>query len=122
MPPESPERNQEAKELAKEYYLPDSAEAIPIKKNCVGLAYTKFADKITCESDLIAAVRRKAPIRAGASITTEPPKRKIGAANNVLVYSFWLYNKTSGLLRAHKRHAKVKYLDIGQPRTHDAGG
>ena len=80
------------------------------------------ADKITCESDLIAAVRRKAPIRAGGEYYHGTTKEKIGAANNVLVYSFWLYNKTSGLLRAHKRHAKVKYLDIGQPRTHDAGG
>lgn len=119
---ESPERNQEAKELAKEYYLPGFGGSDSHKENCVGLAYTKFADKITCESDLIAAVRRKAPIRAGGEYYHGTTKEKIGAANNVLVYSFWLYNKTSGLLRAHKRHAKVKYLDIGQPRTHDAGG
>ena len=111
---EPPERNQEAKNLAREYYLPGFGGSDSHKENCVGLAYTEFRMPITCESDLIAAVRKKAPMKAGGEYYHGTTKEKIGAVNHVLVYSFWLYNKATALLRTHKRHVKARYLEVGR--------
>ena len=58
---ETPESNRAAKELAREYYLPGFGGSDSHKEKCVGLAYTEFADLITCESDLIRAVKKKSP-------------------------------------------------------------
>ena len=38
-------------------------------RQSVGMAYTKFADKITTETQLIKAVKKKPPSEAGAIIT-----------------------------------------------------
>ena len=111
---ESPERNQAAKELAMEYYLPGFGGSDSHKENCVGTAYTEFADPITCESDLIAAVKKKAPMKAGGEYYHGTTKERIGGVNHLLVYSFWLYNKTAGLFRMHKRHVKANYLEIAR--------
>lgn len=77
------------------------------------MAYTRFSDKVTCESDLIALVKKKAPIKAGGEYYHGTTKEKIGRVNRLLVYSFWLYNKTAGIFRTHKRHVKAQHLDMG---------
>ncbi len=83
-------------------------------RQSVGMAYTKFADKITTETQLIKAVKEKAPIRSGGDYYRGTTKEKIGKINSLLVYSFWLYNKTAGLMRVRKRHNKAKYLVLNK--------
>jgi len=111
---ESPESNRAARELARQYYLPGFGGSDSHKEDCVGVAYTKFSDPITCESELIAAVKKKAPMKAGGEYYHGTTREKIGVASHVLVYSFWLYNKTAALLRTHRRHVKERYLDLSQ--------
>ncbi len=119
---ETPESNRAAKELARKYYLPGFGGSDSHKEKCVGLAYTEFADVITCESDLIRAVKKKAPVKAGGEYYHGTTKEKIGAAHHVLVYSFWFYNKLSALLRAHKRHVRTKYLELGKFSRESSSG
>lgn len=111
---EPPESNQAARELARAYYLPGFGGSDSHRESCLGLGYTEFKKPITCESDLIEAVKRKAPVRAGGQYYHGTTKEKIGAVNNVLVYSFWLYNLVTALFRTHKRHVKGRYLELGR--------
>jgi hypothetical protein len=80
----------------------------------VGTAYTQFVNPITCESELIREVKKKAPIKAGGEYYKGTTKEKIGPVNHVLVYSFWVYNKMSGLLRTHKRYVKAGFTEFGK--------
>ena len=63
--------------------------------------------KIENETDLIRAVRENVPIKASGSYYTRTTKQKIGKLNNVLVYSFWFYNKGLALLKKRKRRAEL---------------
>jgi predicted metal-dependent phosphoesterase TrpH len=111
---ESAERNQAARELAREYFLPGFGGSDSHKEECVGTAYTQFVNPITCESELIREVKKKAPIKAGGEYYKGTTKEKIGPVNHVLVYSFWVYNKMSGLLRTHKRYVKAGFTEFGK--------
>lgn len=109
---ETPQSNRAAKELARAYFLPGFGGSDSHKEDCVGTAYAEFADPISSESDLIALVKRKAPIKTGGVYYHGTTKEKIGKVNNLLVYSFWIYNKMAGLARLRKRHQKEKYLSL----------
>lgn len=109
---ETLQSNRQAAALAAQYGLPGFGGSDAHKPDCAGLAYTEFETPITCESDLIAAVRAKACIRGGGSIYHGTTKERIGKMNDLLVYSFWLYNKTAGLMRYHKRHLELASCGI----------
>lgn len=111
---ESPESNRQARELAAEYFLPGTGGSDSHKSECVGMAYTEFKDDITCESELIKLITKKAPLTCGGEYYKGTTKEKIGRMNHVLVYSFWLYNKMAGLLKVRKRHTRAKYLILSK--------
>lgn len=101
---EAPESNRKAAALAKEHSLPCFGGSDAHKADCAGLACTEIATAIGCESDLIAAVKSDAPIFASGTYYRGTTKERIGKMNDLLVYSFWIYNKFAGLLRSYKRH------------------
>ncbi|MBD5460520.1 MAG: PHP domain-containing protein [Lachnospiraceae bacterium] len=101
---EAEHSNRQAAALAAKYNLPGFGGSDAHKTDCAGFGFTEFETPITCESELIAAVRAKACIRSGGTLYHGTTKEKIGRANDLLVYSFWLYNKTAGLMRCHQRH------------------
>ena len=111
---ETPESNAQAKALAKEYFLPGFGGSDSHRTDCVGMAYSKFSDRITSEEDLIAAVKRKAPIKSRGDYYHGTTKEKMGKMNGLLVYSFWLYNKTAGLMKVRKRRGQSKYMKINK--------
>ncbi|WP_341457066.1 hypothetical protein [Lactonifactor longoviformis] len=74
----------------------------------MGKAYTEVPDEVKSESDLIACVMKDTPFKVGGSYYNKTTKEKMGKANKVLVYSFWVYNKVAGLSKAHKRNEKLK--------------
>ena len=102
---EPEESNREAMKLTMKYKKPGIGGSDAHKLDCVSLAYTELPERITCETELISLIRRKAPIGVGGTIygTT---KDKIGKVNKLLVYSFWFYNKGGELLKRHKRKLK----------------
>lgn len=109
---ENEERNQKAKETARKYFLVGFGGSDSHKEDCIGTAYTEFHQPVTTESELIAQVKKKAPIRAGGTYYHGTTKERIGKMNDVLLYSFWVYNKVAGLTKVTKRRKQAKYLPI----------
>lgn len=114
---EAEHSNRQAAALASKYNLPAFGGSDAHKADCAGFGYTEFETPITCESELIAAVRAKACVRSGGILYHGTTKEKIGRANDFLVYSFWLYNKTAGLMRCHKRHLALTSCGVSVRNT-----
>lgn len=108
---EAPESNQRAEAIAYLWKLPGFGGSDSHKADCVGMAYTEIDAEITCESDLIAAVKAKAAIRSGGSYYEKTTKARIGKMNTLLIYSFWVYNKTAALLRYYRRRIALATCD-----------
>ena len=70
------------------------------------------SEPIHTESDLIEQVKRRAPIKAGGTYYHGTTKEKIGKANDLLLYSFWVYNKVAGFAKYNKRRKQRKYLPL----------
>ncbi len=104
---ESEISNYKAKSLAHKYHKPVFGGSDSHRLNCVGLGHTLIDADIQNENDLIYAVKKGAKIKAGGTYYTKTTKQKIGKLNNVLVYSFWFYNKGLALLKKHKRKQEL---------------
>lgn len=111
---ESELSNHKAKVLAHKYNKPCFGGSDSHRTDCVGLGYTEIDAKIENETDLIRAVRENVSIKASGSYYTRTTKQKIGKLNNVLVYSFWFYNKGLALLKKRKRKSELLKTDYMQ--------
>lgn len=111
---ENAERNIQARQLANTYNKPGFGGSDSHKAECIGTAYTRLPRHITKESELIALVKEKAAITYGGSIYRGTTKEKIGKANDVLLYSFWVYNKVLGISKLRKRRKQSRYLNVGR--------
>lgn len=109
---ENEERNRKAAEAARKYSLSGFGGSDSHKENCIGTACTEFKETVKSESDLIALVKKGTPICAGGTYYHGTTKEKIGRVNDVLLYSFWIYNKAAGFLKVRKRVKQAKYLPI----------
>lgn len=105
---EPPAANEAAAELASRNRLPGFGGSDSHKPDCVGSAYTEVPDDILTESDLIRYIRKKRPVSCGGVYYHGTTRERIGSLNNILVYSFWVYNKAAGLRRYHKRRLAFK--------------
>lgn len=105
---ESQESNQKALELANKYHLCTFGGSDSHFADCVGTAYTILPEDIRKESELITAVKNRAPMTASGVYFRGTVKYKIGPFNHVLVEGFWLYNHFAALARAHKRRTALK--------------
>ena len=103
---ESPESNEGAMKLAVKYQKPGVGGSDAHRPDCVGMAYTELPEPVTCETELIALIRKKENIKAGGSNYNKTTKDKMGKANKLLVYSFWFYNKGGELAKRYKRRKK----------------
>ncbi len=104
---ESPESNRAALELAARFDKPGTGGSDSHRENCTGFGYTLIDADIRNETDLIHAIRSDVSITADGRRYLHTTKQKIGKANDLLVYSFWFYNKFSALFRRHKRKLEL---------------
>lgn len=111
---EEPESNEKAEMIAKEYDKPVFGGSDAHKLDCIGLAWTEFAAPVTCESDLIRLVksRGRQACSCGGDYYEGTTKKKIGAANHLLVEGFWVYNRLASLYRHRGRRRELKKLYI----------
>ena len=63
---------------------------------------------MTCETELISLIHKKAAFETGGTLYGRTTKEKIGKINKVLVYSFWVYNKSGELLKRRGRNKKME--------------
>lgn len=103
---ESEESNAGAKKLAQKYKKPGIGGSDAHKIECVGMAYTILPERVTCENELIALIRKKVPIEANGSLYGKTVKEKMGKVSKLYSYSFWLYNKGGELAKRRKRKLK----------------
>lgn len=111
---EPAQANMLARKAAVELKVPGFGGSDSHRMDCVGTAYTRFSKKIEKESDLISLVKEKAPIQCGGSLYRGTTREKIGKMHNVLLYSFWVYNKVAGYSKIHKRRGESRYLPISR--------
>lgn len=104
---EDADSNMRAMALAKKYNLPCFGGSDSHKEDCAGLGYTVLQEDITCETDLINYIRAGKKTMIGGRHYAHTTKAKLGRANDVLVYSFWIYNKFLALLRRKARNFEL---------------
>lgn len=104
---ETPESNKAAADLAKRFGKPGIGGSDSHKENCTGLGYTIIDADIKTETDLIHALRSDVSVVSGGEYYHFTTKQKIGKANDLLVYSFWFYNKLLALYRRRRRRLQL---------------
>ena len=105
---ESKESNDGAIRLAKKYGKVTTGGSDSHRPGCVGRAYTILPEDVTCETELIELIHKKSKFDVGGVFYDKTTKDRIGKVNKVLVYSFWVYNKSGELIRRHGRNNKSK--------------
>lgn len=111
---EPEESNANALKLSKKYKKPGLGGSDAHKLDCVGLGYTVLPEDVTCESELIRLIKEKADIQTGGTLYGKTTKDKMGKADKILTYSFWLYNMGGALLKTRKRKHTGKKEELGQ--------
>lgn len=101
------ESNEKAAKLAYKYNKPgiggsDAHNPIP-----AGMGYTEIPEWVSCETELITLIRRKVPFEAGGILYNKTLKDKLGKANKILVYSFWVYNRAGEFIKRRQRKRKA---------------
>lgn len=111
---ESHESNARAMEIADEYETPVFGGSDAHKPDCAGLGFTDFCGEISKESDLINLVKElgRDSCVCGGQYYAHTTKSRIGKVNNVLVESFWLYNRLGSMMRYRKRKRELGKLYI----------
>ena len=104
------EANESAEALAQQYHIPGTGGSDSHKPDCIGLAYTDIHAEITCESDLIRCIHEQAVFTCGGSHYPGTTRDHLGAAYDLLLRLFWLYNKFSNFLRRSKRELEIEAL------------
>ncbi len=102
------ESNEKAARLAYKYGKPGIAGSDAHNPIAAGMAYTELPERVTCETELIALIRRKVPMEVGGCLYNKTLKDKLGKANKILVYSFWAYNRAGELVKRRQRKRKAQ--------------
>ena len=109
---EPAEKNILARYMANKYNNPGFGGSDSHRLDCVGTAFTRLPERVTKESELIALVRKKKTIKYGGRIYKGTTKEKIGKVNDVLLYSFWVYNKVLCVSQGIRRRGQKRYLNV----------
>lgn len=104
---EDADSNMRAMQLASRYHLPCFGGSDSHKAACVGFGYTILQEHITTETELIDYIKAGKTTVIGGRHYEHTTKDKLGRINNVLVYSFWVYNRISALFRRKARNLEL---------------
>ncbi len=100
------ESNEKAAKLAYKYNKIGIGGSDAHNPNSAGMAYTELPEPVTCEMELIELIRKKTQFEVGGMLYNKTLKDRLGKANKILVYSFWIYNKTGALIKRRARKRK----------------
>lgn len=104
---EDADSNHRAMMLAARYQLPCFGGSDSHKADCAGFGYTIFQNPILSETDLINYVLSGRPTRVGGRHYEHTTKSRLGRMNDLLVYSFWVYNRFLALTRRKARNLEL---------------
>ena len=103
---ESLESNEKAAKMAYKYNKPGIGGSDAHNPIVAGMGYTKLPERVTCETELITLIRKKVPFEVGGILYNNTLKDRLGKANKILVYSFWVYNRAGELIKRRQRKRK----------------
>ncbi|MCC8017967.1 MAG: PHP domain-containing protein [Lachnospiraceae bacterium] len=106
----SPEANRRAAALAEQYGLPGTGGSDAHRLDCIGLAFTDFAEPVCSESDLIRCLRSRLVTDCGGSHYPETTRDHLGAMYDLLLRLYYLYSKIGNSFRRTRREGEVIYL------------
>ena len=109
---ESQESNDAARKLAEHFMKPGFGGSDSHRYDCIGTAYTELPREIRRESDLIRYIQSGGEVSCGGALYNKTTKDKMGKWHQILVQSFYLYNRTASLYRKHKRKKELKKLHV----------
>lgn len=109
---ESMESNRAAAQLAKRFDKPGIGGSDSHKALCAGMGYTAIDADITDETSLIHALRSETAVSSGGEQYMFTTKQRIGRVNDILIYSFWFYNKFLALYKRHKRKTELRINNL----------
>ncbi len=104
---EDADSNMRAMAIADKFGLPCFGGSDSHKADCAGLGYTILEEDITSETDLINYILSGKTTLVGGRHYAHTTKEKLGKINNVLIYCFWIYNKTLSRLRRKARNLEL---------------
>lgn len=105
---EDSQANNYAKTLAAKYHLPEIGGSDSHKSDSLGFGYTILQKNVSNETELIQYIKSGSPVISGGNRYFHTTKQKLGKANDILVYSFWFYNKFMALFRSKPRKKELK--------------
>ena len=104
------ENNKLAKTLAQKYKKPETAGSDAHSAVRVGTAYSVFEQPVTCNNDLIRLILKKEKIRAVGKVYDKLLKHRMFALKMVIIWGYWIYNKTGMVLYTYARHKEMKHM------------
>lgn len=104
---EDSQANDYARTLAEKYHLPEIGGSDSHKKDSLGFGYTILQKNVANETELIQYIKSGRPVTSGGVHYFHTIKQRIGRANDILVYSFWFYNKFMALFRSKPRKTEL---------------
>lgn len=111
---ESPASNYLAQKLAEFWSKPCTGGSDSHSEECIGKGYTDFAVNITCNNDLIDAVRQHQIIGVGGTARSDSLRSRI-KNHTVSVWAFRTYNRVLGLLFSVRRRSRLNKLPVNLP-------
>lgn len=105
---ESEESNRSAAMLAQVYRLSGIGGSDAHKVDCIGTAYTILKERVESESELIAYIKARKPMKTGGVYYHGTTKERLGIAHVVLTQSFWVYNHFTWLIKTYSRKKTFK--------------
>ena len=111
---EPPTSNYLAQKLAELWNKPCTGGSDSHNEECIGKGYTDFAVDITCNNDLIEAIRQRQIIGIGGTARSETRRAKV-KNHTVSVWAFRTYNRVLGFLFALRRRNRLSKLPIPLP-------
>lgn len=109
---EDADSNMRAMAMAKKYNLPCFGGSDSHKEDCAGFGYTILQEDISSETELIDYIHSGKTTMIGGRHYLHTTKAKLGRVNAVLIYSFWIYNKTLALLRRKARNFELMHNQL----------
>lgn len=100
------ESNEKAAKLAHKYGKVGIGGSDAHNAIAAGMAYTEIPEYVTCETELISLIRKNTRFEVGGMLYNKTLKDKLGKANKILVYSFWVYNRAGELIKRRQRRRK----------------
>ncbi|MCD8232645.1 MAG: PHP domain-containing protein [Clostridiales bacterium] len=106
----APEANRRAAALAEQYNLPGTGGSDAHKLDCIGHAFTDFAQPIHSESDLIEYITGQPVIACDGCHYFGTTRDHLGIVYDFLLRLYYVYAKAGNLFQRSKRELEIVFL------------